>query len=310
MKYTTPTGHYERSSRMTRIGVLGFGEAGSRFAKALADAGAVVDTYDQAWDRSDAKSLQQRSADHGNITFRLLPELLASAEIILSTVTTDAALDVAKACAPSLRPHQIYCDLNSTAPAVKLRLADLLKSTGAAFVEGAILGAIGVTGAKSHILLGGHEAEALSKVLNEHGLNTSAYSRDIGKASTFKMLRSVFSKGLEALVIEFLMAGHKARLQHDLWQEVTTLMAEGGFEEVARNWIRSHGVAHERRYHEMVQVIDLLKDMQFDPIMTEATTRFFKRSTDLGLSQDFPGKPELMDEVIEALLRNTSQRHP
>ncbi len=57
----------------------------------------------------------------------------------------------------------------------------------------------------------------------------------------------------------------------------------------------------------MVQVIDLLKDMQFDPIMTEATTRFLKRSTDLGLSQDFPDKPELTDDVIEALLRRTSQ---
>jgi len=32
---------------MRRIGVLGFGEAGSTFAGALADAGAVVDSYDQ-----------------------------------------------------------------------------------------------------------------------------------------------------------------------------------------------------------------------------------------------------------------------
>ncbi len=74
-------------------------------------------------------------------------------------------------------------------------------------------------------------------------------------------------------------------------QEVTTLMADGGFENAARNWVCSHGVAHERRYHEMNQVIDLLRDMQFDPIMTEATNRFFKRSTDLQLSQDFTGNP-------------------
>ncbi len=70
-----------------------------------------------------------------------------------------------------------------------------------------------------------------------------------------------------------------------------------------------HGVAHERRYHEMNQVIDLLKDMQFDPIMTEATNRFFKRSTDLQLSQDFTGKPELMDDLIETLLHYTSPGH-
>lgn len=68
-----------------------------------------------------------------------------------------------------------------------------------------------------------------------------------------------------------------------------------------------HGVGHERRYHDMNQVIDLLKDMQFDPIMTEATIRFFKRSTDLQLPQDFAGKPKLMDDVIETLLHYMSQ---
>ncbi len=46
--------------------------------------------------------------------------------------------------------------------------------------------------------------------------------------------------------------------------------------------------------------------MQFDPIMAEATNRFFKRSTDLQLSRDFAGKPELMDDVIETLLHHTS----
>ena len=35
--------------------------------------------------------------------------------------------------------------------------------------------------------------------------------------------------------------------------------------------------------------------------MTEATNRFFKRSTDLQLSQDFAGKPESMGDVIETL---------
>jgi len=292
---------------MIRIGVLGFGEAGSTFASALADAGAVVDSYDQLWEQSDTRDLRKRSAEYPGITFCLLPELLASAEVILSTVTTDAALDAAKACLPHLRSGQTYCDLNSTAASIKLQLDDLLKPSDGVFVEGAILGAIGVTGAGTRILLGGHHAQALSETLNRFGLNTSAYSRDIGKASTFKMLRSVFSKGLEALIIEFLMAGEKAGLQKDLWQEVTTLMTDHRFEDVARNWVCSHGVAYERRYHEMVQVVDLLNDMQLDPVMTEATNRFFKRSTELRLGDDFASKPELMDDVVEALLQRLSR---
>jgi len=65
-------------------------------------------------------------------------------------------------------------------------------------------------------------------------------------------------------------------------------------------------VAHDRRYHEMVQVNDLLRDMQFEPVMTEATRRFFRRSIELHLADDFSGKPELMDDVIGALLRRIS----
>ena len=35
----------------------------------------------------------------------------------------------------------------------------------------------------------------------------------------FKMLRSVFSKGMEALLIEFLVAAERAGIRADLWAE-------------------------------------------------------------------------------------------
>jgi 3-hydroxyisobutyrate dehydrogenase-like beta-hydroxyacid dehydrogenase len=290
---------------MIRIGVLGFGEAGSIFAAALARAGAAVDSYDRLWDARDAAHLTELAADHPGIGFCRLPELIEAADVILSTVTTDAALDAARACLPCLKQGQLYCDLNSTAPAVKRELDELLEPSGATFVEGAILGLIGVTGANTQILLGGREAEALSARLNGLGLNTSTYSAEIGRASTFKMLRSVFSKGLEALIIEFLLAGHEAGLEDDLWREVTALMDDNGFDKVAHNWVCSHAVAHARRYHEMVQVEALLDEMRIDPVMTAATRRFFERSTELELAGDFADKPESMRDVIETLLRRT-----
>lgn len=292
---------------MTTIGILGFGEVGSALAKRLADHGAIVRFFDPAQERSDASS-ETSIHDEPAITFCSLSELLASSEVVLSTVPTDAALEAARSCIPNLGPQHVYCDLNSTAPAIKRQLHDLIRSTSAVFVEGAILGAIGVTGAATRILLGGPYAAELSETMNSYGLNTAPYSQEIGKASTFKMLRSIFSKGMEALVIEFLMAGRMAGLQDDLWREVTTLLAENDFDQVSRNWVCSHGVAHERRYHEMVQVAALLSNMKIDAIMTDATTAFFKRSVDLDLDQDFSRKPEDMDAVIEALLRRTLQQ--
>lgn len=288
--------------RMTSIGILGFGEAGSAFAPALADGGAEVFCYDLRWEREDDAALERRGAGYPAIRFCRLTELLGEVEIILSAVTTDAALDAAGACLPGLGRGKIYCDLNSTAPSIKQRLDRMLAPSGAAFVEGAILGAIGVSGARTQILLGGTRAEDLSAVLNGLGLDTTPYSREIGKASTFKMLRSVFSKGLEALLVEFLAAGRKAGLEDDLWREVTGLMAGGRFERVAENWVCSHATAHRRREHEMRQVNELLRELDFDAIMTEATGRFFARSTACELSGAFDSRPQSMHAVVDALL--------
>ena len=288
---------------MTNIGILGFGEAGSAFARVLAGQGAVVWAFDKAWSKSASGPPLNDYAGEHSIRFCSLADLLAVADIVLSTVTTDAALDAARACVADLRAHQYYCDLNSTTPAIKVELDDLIGPTGAMFVEGAILGAIGVTGGRTKILLGGVHAEGLSGTLNKFGLETSAYSIEIGKASTFKMLRSIFSKGMEALAIELLLAGRKAGLEDDLWQEITALFSANSFGDVAGNWVCSHAVAHERRFHEMVQVADLLAQMKLDAIMTDATLAFFRRSTELKLSRDFVRKPDQMNEVIEALMR-------
>ena len=291
---------------MTKIGILGFGEAGSTFAAALAVAGARVYSYDRCWDDDGAALDRQRTALPG-IEFCTLPELLAAAEILLSTVTTDAALEAARSCLAGLKPGQVYCDLNSTAPRVKRELDELVSPTGASFVEGAILGAIGVSGARTHILLGGRGARSLAEKLNALGLDTAACSDQIGNASTFKMLRSVFSKGLEALLVEFLMAGRKAGLEQDLWREVTELMGGERFDRVARNWVCSHALAHRRRLHEMRQVRELLDEMGLEPIMSEACERFFERSTRFELDAAFATRPEAMEDTVDALLKRLSK---
>ena len=291
-----------RIDAIKHIGVLGFGEAGSTFAAALAAAGAAVSCYDRRWDADDEARLDARGAGHPGIDFCRLPALYDAAEVILSAVTTTAALDAARAGLPYLKAGQVYCDLNSTAPAVKRELAGLIESSGADFVEGAILGAIGVSGARTRILLGGERAGDLAPRLNAFGLDAVAYSLEIGRASTFKLLRSVFSKGLEALLLEFLLAGERAGLRDELWDEVTALMAGDGFEPVARNWVCSHALAHERRYHELIQVQELLEELGVDPVMTDASRRLFERSTRLGLGASFGARPDAMEEVVDKLL--------
>ena len=285
------------------ISFIGFGEVASIFSAALLDKGAAVSAYDVLIDQEKGMEILKKRSQAEDVVFCDLPEAIASADYVLSTVTTHVAESAARACAEFLKQGQVFVDLNATSPSVKRMIAEVIRPTGADFVEGAVLGMVAVTGSRTQILTGGPKAREAAETLNQLGLNLAAYSTDIGKASTFKMLRSVFSKGLEALLIEFLVAGKRAGIQEDLWREIVDLFSKNSFDRVAQNWITSHATAHDRRYHEMEQVVTVLQEMGLEPILTSGTVEFFRRSCELGLKEAFPEKPNTADEVIAFMER-------
>lgn len=281
------------------VAFVGFGEVASAFAAAFAARGAAVAAYDVVLEQSDGRARLAARAGETAVAFHDLGRALRGADIVFSTVTTDVARDAARACGAHLVSGQTWVDLNATGPAVKREIAALVGASGAAFVEGALLGAVGVSGAQTELLLGGpHGARTARLLAEDYGLNVRHYSDEIGKASTYKMLRSVFSKGLEALLIEFLVAGERAGMREELWHEVVELLGTERFEKVAANWVCSHAVAHERRFHEVVQVAQVLREMGLEPVMTAATEALFRRSVALGMRAALPARPDTMDPVI------------
>jgi 3-hydroxyisobutyrate dehydrogenase-like beta-hydroxyacid dehydrogenase len=282
-----------------RAAFIGFGEVASAFAEALSRRGATVAAYDVLLE--DEGGRQRLAARRGGAPVELVPlgQALSGARFVFSTVTTSAARVAARRSAPYLAPGQYYVDLNATMPSIKQEVERIVSPTGAIFVEGALLGAVGVTGAATAMLTGGPSGERAAHALTTAlGLNVTFFSAKTGKASTFKMLRSIFSKGLEALLIEFLTAGERAGMRQDLWREVAALLADNPFEQVAGNWICSHVSAYERRYHEMEQVAEVMRALGVEPVMTAATEAFFRRSRALGLDRAFPEKPGAIDQVI------------
>ncbi len=295
---------------MTAIAFIGFGEVASRFAQALQAGGASVCAYDVLLHAPDGRRRLAERVRGAAPSFLPLGECVESAAVVLSTVTTDVALTAATQCVPHLRPGQVYVDLNATTPAMKREIAALVSRQGADFVEGAILPAVGVMGAKSQVLVCGEKAAATAATLNALGLNFNDYGPEIGKASSFKMLRSVFSKGLEALLVECLLAGRRAGVADDLWREIVATLDAASFEQVGGNWVRTHGTAHRRRYQEMLQVAELLREMRVDAPMTDGTVALFERSTRLDLQASFPSAPGSAGEVVVALDERLAANSP
>ncbi len=286
---------------LTVVGFLGFGEVAAHFSAALREAGAEVLAFDVLLDRPGGREKLAARARGAAPAFVPLPEMLARAGFVLSTVTTDVALQAARSCAPHLRPGQLFVDLNAASPAMKREIAAVVRGAGADFVEGAILSAVGVAGAKSKVLVCGERAAEAAARLAALGLDLRDYGIEIGRASSFKMLRSVFSKGVEALLVESLLAARRAGVEEDLWREIVATIDAAPFEEVGGNWLRTHATAHERRWREMVDVHAALGELDLDAPMTEATVALFERSTRLRLRDAFPTRAASASAVIAEL---------
>jgi hypothetical protein len=70
---------------------------------------------------------------------------------------------------------------------------------------------------------------------------------------------------------------------------------------VGGNGVKKHATAHVRRYHEMLQVADVLRELRVDAPMTAATVALFERSTRLALKDAFAAPPATPADVIAAL---------
>ena len=286
-----------------RVGFVGFGEVASIFSAAIIKSGAEVVAYDTLLDRDNGEENLNKRRRSDEIRFVPLPDLVAQVDYIFSTVTTAQCVAVAKELSSLLEPGKTYVDLNSTSADTQLIVSDIVGSSGADFVEGVILGAVGVTGADTRILLSGENADTVCGIFQARGLNVTYYGTEIGKASTFKLLRSIFSKGMEALLLELCIAASTAGLQKELWEDIMWFMSTNSFEDVATNWLLSHVVACERRCFELRDVVKVMEDLGVDPIMTSSTLKVFNRSVSLGLHQT-----RVQPSSISSLVDNLTAR--
>jgi 3-hydroxyisobutyrate dehydrogenase-like beta-hydroxyacid dehydrogenase len=274
---------------------------GSLFVRLLSARGAEVVSYDVLLDRADTAEQARLKIAADGARAGTLAEAVRESEYVLAIAPTQGCREAAVSARQFLQPRQVYCDFASTSPAGKREIAGIVEGSGAQFVEGAILGAVGASLSCPAILLGGAAAEATAVVLNQYGLRTRFYSLEIGRASAFKMIRSIFSKGMETLLIETLLSARRANLLDEIWDEIRETLAPDRMERTLATWIRSHAISSGRRYHEMIEVSRFLEELDVQPVLTRAAADVFRRSNELGIAAAFEHEPERFTEVIDFL---------
>jgi 3-hydroxyisobutyrate dehydrogenase-like beta-hydroxyacid dehydrogenase len=287
------------------IGFVGFGEAGSNIAKGLKSAGVTrIFAFDIYPDK-----VGRRSEEAGVPLVESNQELAESAEILFSTVTCARAREAAEQTVPFLKPHHIYADLNSVSPAVKQEIEQVIVSSGAGFVEAAVMSPIPPFAHRAPMLLGGKAAPAFAERMTPFGMRLDVISEKVGTAAATKMFRSIIVKGLEALMLECVLAASPYGADERVFSSLNESFPGIDWQKLA-NYMVSRVVIHgERRAREMEEVAETLHSLGIDPIMAEAAARRQDWCARLGVSSQFgPEGPKTYREALEAIAACTQSQ--
>jgi 3-hydroxyisobutyrate dehydrogenase-like beta-hydroxyacid dehydrogenase len=282
------------------IGFVGFGEAGSHIAKGLKSAGlSRIFAFDIA-----AEKVRHRSLDAGVPLVASNRELADSAEIIFSAVTCARAKEAAEQTAPFLKPHHIYADLNSVSPALKQEIERIIVAVGAGFVEAAVMSPVPPHGHRSPMLLGGKAAPALVDAMTPFGMRLQIVSENVGTAAATKMFRSIIVKGLEALMVECVLAAAPYGADERVFSSLSESFPGIDWQRLADYMVGRVVVHGERRAREMEEVAETLQSLGIEPIMAEAAARRQDWCAGLGISSQFGSDgPKTYREALEAIAR-------
>jgi 3-hydroxyisobutyrate dehydrogenase-like beta-hydroxyacid dehydrogenase len=247
------------------IAVLGFGEAGSLLARDLVAAGASVRGYDPAVPAPDGVTGAGSDAEASD-----------GAELVLSVNSAKEAEGALRASLDALRPGAIWADLNTAAPVVKQRLAEIGRGRGVPVTDIAMMAPVPGKGLRVPMLASGEAAGQVAARLRGFGADVEVLDGPAGLAATRKLLRSVFYKGMAASIVEALEAARAAGYEDWLREHIAEELTKADSSTMRRivTGTRQHAV---RRGAEMAAAAEMLADFGVQPIMADASRALHER---------------------------------
>ncbi|MBZ5676795.1 MAG: DUF1932 domain-containing protein [Acidobacteriia bacterium] len=287
------------------LGFVGFGEAAFHLAKGLREAGVkrTVAFDIHVHTPGLGEKIQERARETGTALVEFSAALPAAADVIVSAVTADQAVDAAKQTAPYLTSRHVYADLNSVSPRTKEKVGEVITRSGARFVEIAVMGPIPPHLHRTPMLLGGASAPEFEDLFTPYGMRLDVVSTDqIGRAAAVKMFRSVIYKGLEALIFECVLGASQYGAEPRVFASLAENFPGIDWKKLADYMVGRVVVHGERRAREMDEVARTLEELGIEPMMAAATARRMDWAADLDLKGKFGGEfPKTYQEVLDAL---------
>lgn len=229
------------------VAIIGLGEVGRCYAQPLHEHGTKLSLCEArpsvaATDLAQAWGLPLHAAPG---------PWLADADWVLSCVTGAQALPVAEQVAAHLARGAGLADLTTASPSVKRQAAAEVAKRGIRYVDTAIMGAISLNWVRTPLLAAGAGADEFRSLINAAGGKVQVIEGGVaGDAISLKILRSVFTKGMEALAVELLTSAEKQGVREKLYEQLSDI-DQTPLRSFIDMLVRTHVIHAKRRAHEV-----------------------------------------------------------
>jgi 3-hydroxyisobutyrate dehydrogenase-like beta-hydroxyacid dehydrogenase len=115
----------------------------------------------------------------------------------------------------------LYVDVNAISPQRALRINQMMKARGIAFVDGGIIGGPAWEVNTTRLYLAGGEAQDIADCFSAGPLQTEIMGQQAGQASALKMCYAAYTKGTTALLCASMAAAEALGVRADLERQWT-----------------------------------------------------------------------------------------
>ena len=252
--------------------IFGLGEAGTIIASDLVAAGISVHAYDPA----------PVSTPAGVSRFEEPNQAVDGVDVVIAlTASADAAAALAQSF-EHLPPNALYADFSSGSAGLKRQLAEKMAQRNIDFADIALLAVVPGKGIRTRALASGTGADRFVEAFSPLGMPVESLGGKAGDAATRKLLRSVFMKGLAAVIIEAMTGAEQVGLSEWLWHNIVSEVTQAD-EQLLRRLVEGTELHAERRGHEMEASAALLRELDVEPLMTDSTVENLRKIMAEGL---------------------------
>lgn len=282
-----------------KITIIGAGEVGLTYARPWAAAGHQITLCDVR----PSAGAQAFAAQTGLDIFTSVADAVAGRDAVVSCVFGTVSLTVAEQALAHMGRNALYVDMTTADPAQIRTAAERAAQLDIDYVDVAILGAIALTHEKTNLLGAGRGIDRALALYTAVGAPLKRVAGGAaGDAAALKILRSVFTKGLEALTIECFMAAEKQGVTDKLHDALSDI-DQASLRDFLGALIRTHVVHAPRRLKEVEEAERQLRTAEMPVAVLPGVKDLFQRTTEQISANPLATASPTLEQAFEWLFK-------